>query len=79
VNHQQNTSKSDEQPESADLPDADAEVADSLQSALRELRSNAEQVENLPLDDSKVDAAAKLADAAAELDDQIGAIARSDD
>jgi hypothetical protein len=60
------------------LPAADAAVAESLQSALRDLRDNAEQLEKMPLDDAKIDAASKMADEAAQIDDQIGSIARGD-
>jgi hypothetical protein len=56
----------------------DAAGADSLQSTLRDLRDNAEQLESMPLDDAKIEAASRLADKAAQLDDQIGSIARGD-
>jgi hypothetical protein len=57
----------------------DAAIAGSLQSALKSLRDDAEQLQRVPLEDGRVEAAERLADAAATLDEQIGAAARADE
>lgn len=57
----------------------EAAVVDSLNSALRQLRESADRLEDMPLDDAKVSAAEQVAESAAELDEQIGTIARMDE
>lgn len=59
--------------------DPETDIAESLQSALKSLRSDADSLESMPLADARVAAAEQIADAAASLDEQIGQIARSDD
>ncbi|MBC7643764.1 MAG: hypothetical protein H7123_01465 [Thermoleophilia bacterium] len=54
-------------------------VADSLNRALKQLRDDADQIEQMPLDGARIDAAEKLAEDAAALDEEIGSIARSDE
>jgi len=54
-------------------------VADSLNRALRQLRDDADQIEQMPLDGARIDAAERLADDAAAIDEEIGSIARSDE
>jgi hypothetical protein len=54
-------------------------VVDSLQSALKQLRDDADRLAQAPLDDDKVAAAERLAEQAAALDEQIGSIARKDE
>ena len=57
----------------------EAHIAESLQSALRELRHSADQLAQMKTNDLKVEEAERIAEAAAELDEQIGSIARKDD
>ena len=54
-------------------------VADSLNQALRQLRDDADRIEQMPLDGARIDAAEALAEAAAAIDEEIGSIARSDE
>ncbi len=54
-------------------------IAASLQSALRELRADSDALSTTPVDEQRVDAAETIANKAAELDEQIGSIARSED
>lgn len=75
------------------LPDLDADlpgeshvdlgpegaVVDSLNSALRELRESVDRLERMDVDDKRVSAAEQVAESAAQLDEQIGSIARKDD
>lgn len=57
----------------------EAAVTDSLNSALQHLRESADKLTDLPMDDTRVAAAEQVAERAAELDEQIGAVSRRDD
>lgn len=54
-------------------------VAESLQSALKQLRADADAITGMPVDEARVSAAEQVAEDAAALDEQIGTIARSED
>lgn len=54
-------------------------IAASLQSALLELRAESDALSTMPVDEQRVDAAEAVAGKAADLDEQIGSIARSED
>jgi hypothetical protein len=58
---------------------AEQHVAESLQSALKQLRDNAEELSAVPMDERRVEAAERVAEDAAAIDEQIGSIARSED
>lgn len=58
---------------------AEYQVAEPLQSALDALRTDADQLETMPLGGDRVAAAEHIADAAARFDEQIAHAARSDD
>lgn len=64
-------------PDSGTVPGA--AVEESLNAALRHLRDTADSLEAMPLDEAKVTVAEQVAEAAAQLDEQIGSVARSDD
>lgn len=68
-----------DQPMVFDEGGPESAVSESLRAALTSLRQEADALEGMPLDERKVAAAEKVADAAAELDEQIGSVARSDD
>lgn len=54
-------------------------IAESLNAALKHLRESADALEKITDPDERVAAAERLAEEAAELDEQIGSIARKDD
>lgn len=66
-------------PAPEEAPGAAARDANALEDAVRQLREDAERLEQLPLDDSLVSAAERVAEAAVQLDEQIGSAARKDD
>lgn len=71
----------DDDDAAADLTNVSPEIAmaDSLQSAMLHLRENADKLAGMPLDDKRVSAAEDIAEQAAQLDEQIGSIARKDE
>lgn len=54
-------------------------VAESLATALKALRDEADRVAGMPIDDESISAAEALADQAAELDDELSKAARRDE
>ncbi len=62
-----------------DVLSPEAHIAESLQSALKQLRSDADAIAGMPVDEARVSAAEQIAEDAAALDEQIGMIARSED